>query len=1026
MRKIFALLFALVCGPALAQVGQLAPGTVLGNQTSSQKPAAPADIASVLTQWGIPLPGTVGGTNNAFMQFTGPASTLKTYTLPNASDTIATLAATQTFTNKTISGGSITGLPTPSAASDAATKAYVDANASGLTILSPSRLATAAVLPNTPTYSNGASGVGATLTAGSNSTLTVDGTVANLNDVVLVKNQASSFQNGIYTVTTAGSGAAAWVLTRATYFDTGTTEMKAGSYTLITAGSTNTNSSFVLAATVTTVGTDAVTFNVFSNATGGLTVGTTVISGGVTTRIPFNNAGVLGEYTITGTAGSVVMSLSPAITTPSLVFGTGSASTITGTSANTGFANTVTVDNSGTSSTSGTISAVKASLSGGSNVFGQFTITGGATPTGAISTGAGVTGGLAISAGAGTLSLAAPTTTGKLTTAATVTGNAGLNLPHGTAPTSPVNGDIWTTTAGFFGRVNGSTIGPFSAGGGGSVTSVVGLTGVIGAGPGIAASGSNLATTFTQTGTGAVATDLVTKTKQLPVTPWDFTSATIDDGTTSAQAAIQAAINTGRDVYLPKPSNCYRVDSDLVFSISNPGQTVFGDGLDTKICAKANSFTNGLFVCSGAQPGNTFRDMKVTYLQPDPTPAASFLGSISGTTLSVSSVTGTIAIGQSIGITGVVANGTTITGGSGSTWTVNISQTVSTSAMIGYTVAALRAQLTQYKPMWACPNSARVSVRNIQVTSAWDGGDFTGNSGGLVIDNLQMSAFNTGLSFAGALDTVRISKFHFWPFDLTANQSILMYASPTLAILTGRVDGLLIDDFLNFSYRALSMNGSGGGDCNCLITNSYLDSFNGILQASGTLNVSNTILTLGGDRLGNAFLQTGGYAAFSNIRVLGGSTISPFQMQNSTGASLSINGCIGDLIAASGYFVSVASTALAPDMSISNCWFNMNSNSTSGLVLAQTPGGGTVGEIHIVNNIIKTTGGVTYTNPIIDIAAGNRAYVTGNRVSDKGAGGGTFINKSGDNYDWISGNMGPGWTITLPAPTVGFYSNNPH
>lgn len=34
---------------------------------------------------------------------------------------------------------------------------------------------------------------------------------------------------------------------------------------------------------------------------------------------------------------------------------------------------------------------------------------------------------------------------------------AGLNLPHGTAPSSPVNGDMWTTTSGAFMQVNGVT-----------------------------------------------------------------------------------------------------------------------------------------------------------------------------------------------------------------------------------------------------------------------------------------------------------------------------------------------------------------------------------------------------------------------------------------------------------------------------------------------------------------------------------------------------------------------------------------
>lgn len=184
---------------------------------------------------------------------------------PSASDIsgLGTMA-TQNAGAVAITGGTITGLPNPTNPSDAATMAYAASVSSGIHPLAASRLATAAVLPNSPTYANGASGVGATLTAGSNSTLTVDGTVANLNDVILVQTQASAFQNGIYTVTTAGSGAAAWVLTRATYFNTAAT-MLVGSTTAITAGSSNLNKTFALAATVTTVGTTAANFNLFNS-----------------------------------------------------------------------------------------------------------------------------------------------------------------------------------------------------------------------------------------------------------------------------------------------------------------------------------------------------------------------------------------------------------------------------------------------------------------------------------------------------------------------------------------------------------------------------------------------------------------------------------------------------------------------------------------------------------------------------------------------------------------------------------------
>lgn len=44
-----------------------------------------------------------------------------------------------------------------------------------------------------------------------------------------------------------------------------------------------------------------------------------------------------------------------------------------------------------------------------------------------------------------------------LFTQASAAGIAGVNIPHGTAPTSPTNGDMWTTTAGAFIRINGVT-----------------------------------------------------------------------------------------------------------------------------------------------------------------------------------------------------------------------------------------------------------------------------------------------------------------------------------------------------------------------------------------------------------------------------------------------------------------------------------------------------------------------------------------------------------------------------------------
>jgi hypothetical protein len=50
----------------------------------------------------------------------------------------------------------------------------------------------------------------------------------------------------------------------------------------------------------------------------------------------------------------------------------------------------------------------------------------------------------------------------KLGTPASAAGGAGLNVAHGAAPSSPSNGDIWTTSSGLFVRINGVTVGPLS------------------------------------------------------------------------------------------------------------------------------------------------------------------------------------------------------------------------------------------------------------------------------------------------------------------------------------------------------------------------------------------------------------------------------------------------------------------------------------------------------------------------------------------------------------------------------------
>lgn len=121
------------------------------------------------------------------------------------------------------------------------------------------RLATTANL--NATYNNGSSGVGATLTnAGALAALSIDGVAVGLNNRILVKNQSTEFQNGIYDVTTVGDGATAWVMTRSEDYNL-PDEIDLGDFFTVGEGSLNGLTQWIqTAAGPFTIGVTAITF----------------------------------------------------------------------------------------------------------------------------------------------------------------------------------------------------------------------------------------------------------------------------------------------------------------------------------------------------------------------------------------------------------------------------------------------------------------------------------------------------------------------------------------------------------------------------------------------------------------------------------------------------------------------------------------------------------------------------------------------------------------------------------------------
>ena len=178
-------------------------------------------------------------------------------TIPS-SKTLVDTVSTQTLSGKTLAGGLATADPTVSLG--LATKQYVDAVVTGINFHTPVVTATTANI--TGTYNNGSSGVGATLTVTATGAFILDGVTTAINNRVLVKDQTNQTENGIYSVTTAGTTGVSAVLTRATDNDNNPAgEMANGDIVNCTGGTINSGKTFVNSTSGTiTIGTTNITF----------------------------------------------------------------------------------------------------------------------------------------------------------------------------------------------------------------------------------------------------------------------------------------------------------------------------------------------------------------------------------------------------------------------------------------------------------------------------------------------------------------------------------------------------------------------------------------------------------------------------------------------------------------------------------------------------------------------------------------------------------------------------------------------
>jgi hypothetical protein len=282
------------------------------NQTSlDDLQLAPPFTPSVGGSGTVTLVDVTGGTTG--LTFSGgPVTTSGTMVMAGTlgvanGGTGATVAASAPFalkgantdiTSVTLTSGTIT--TAPSSSNDIVNKSYADSIAAGINFHAACNYATTAALAAN-TYDNGTGGVGATLTANANGALVVDSytfvSPGDINDRVLVKDEAASANNGVYTVTQVGDASNPYILTRATDFDTagsGVDQIDQGDFFLIISGTVNANTSWVQQTPLPiTVGTTALVFIEFA-AVRVYTAGTGLSL--ITNQFSITNIGTAGTY----------------------------------------------------------------------------------------------------------------------------------------------------------------------------------------------------------------------------------------------------------------------------------------------------------------------------------------------------------------------------------------------------------------------------------------------------------------------------------------------------------------------------------------------------------------------------------------------------------------------------------------------------------------------------------------------------------------------------------------------------------
>ena len=325
--------------------------------------------------------------------------------------------------------------------------------------------------------------------------------------------------------------------------------------------------------------------------------------------------------------------------------------------------------------------------------------------------------------------------------------------------------------------------------------------------------------------------------------------------------------------------------------------------------------------------------------------------------------------------------------------------------------AGTRANLIAYPVTIYAQSCARFSVLNVRISNFLYGIDMRGNSGGVIIDTLEMGTYTIGIQIDGALDAVRINKWHSWPFGsvpapsgtaMTTNQQAIYNDGNNLGLSCGRCDGINITQSywinkgiqVHFFYGTGTFPGWTFGN----LTDCGFDTYGGYVQEAGQILISDTYWSVGLDTSSFWIQHKGGALDIVDCFLEAGPAVPT-----------------GPLITVSCNGTDLANThQAAMTFQLDDCDLYAINTDVQFLSTSTTNGGGA--QAFVEGNWINAIQNAVATKTQFAVTGNTLITFRNNEVIPQGSGSATLLSIGTDGVNQVTGNNFGGRALVLPSP----------